>query len=476
MKAFDFLIGLAVASIVLTACGKQVEIKQESPRSSNRIMGVYLGSDETLKPQLSLYFEMFQKALQDTYFPQLKKLTFPGGPYPDEAENMFEIAKNQIDDLFVFSISQQNQVIRVTGSILSGGSNLRVINRINLEFPLEASPDRPSEEGVSFQDRFVQQIRQSILAAYPNPNVYPAFNAFQFANALYAKAQADEASAGGSITCENAPRTLGLYAKVKEIYELGQKRSLVRAYGSQSEQHEINTRLQDAEEKTRVANLCALESQKSFSLAWKFKSIDESNRPSILKAAQTAGLEEILRKYTDKPVEIQLSGDPSGEINLNLALRFDSQRYMQWISNRVPDRYRNFGVLSLDPYYALMQKLVYFKNSLPADSSPALKQGFSLMKMNIVLNTILNGEVIFGVGGTYNAQEGKISLAYPASLYVQSPGYEKKLVGNKDQELFQEKTWIALGSCRSLDGTITEDGLVYKFFGIKCPGDRPTNE
>jgi hypothetical protein len=476
MKAFDFLIGLSIAAIVLTACGKQAEIKQEGPRSSNRIMGVYVGSDETLKPQLSSFFVLFQKALQDAYLPQLKMLNFPGGPYPDEAENMYEIAKSQIDDLFVFNISQRNQVIRVTGSIMSGGSNLRVINRINLELPIEGSPDRPSDEKLSFQDRFVQQIRQSILAAYPNPNVYPAFNAFQFANALYAKAQSDEASAGGSITCENAPRTLSHYAKAKEIYELGQKRSLVRAYGSQSEQHEINTRLQDAEDKTRVANLCAIDSQKSFGLTWKFQAIDESNRPSILKAAQTAGLEEILKKYTDKPVEIQLSGDPSGEVNLNLVLRFDSKRYLQWINKRVPDRYRNFGVLSLDPYYALMQKLVYFKNSLPTDSSPALKQGFSLMKMNIILNTILNGEVMFGVGGTYNAQEGKIRLAYPASLYVQAPGYEKKLVGNKDQELFQEKTWLALGSCRSLDGTVTEDGLVYKFFGIKCPGDRATNE
>jgi hypothetical protein len=300
MKAFDFLIGLAIVAIVLTACGKQAEIKQESPRSSNRIMGVYVGADETLKPQLSSYFTLFQKALQDAYFPQLKKLNFPGGPYPDEATNMYEIAKNQIDDLFVFNISQQNQVIRVTGSIMSGGSNLRVINRVNLELTQESSPDRPSDKNLSFQERFIQQIRQSILAAYPNPNVYPAFNAFQFANALYAKAQSDEASAGGSITCENAPQTLSLYAKAKEIYELGQKRSLVRAYGSQSEQHEINSRLQDAEDKTRVANLCAIDSQKSFGLNWKFPYIDESNRPSSMKAAQTAVLEEILKKYTDK--------------------------------------------------------------------------------------------------------------------------------------------------------------------------------
>ncbi len=476
MKAFDFLIGLIVSTTLLVACGKQPVVTQESPRSSNRVMGVYVGSDETLKAQLSSYFVLFQKALQEAYYPQLKKLNFVGGPYPDESENMYEIAKNQIDDLFVFNVSQKDQVIKVTGSIMSGGSNLRVINRINLEFPQEASPDQPSDQRMSFQERFVQQIKQSVMAAYPNPNVYPAFNAFQFANALYAKAQSDEASAGGNVTCENASRTLSLYAKVKEIYELGQKRSLVRAYGSQGEQHEINTRLQDAEEKTRVANLCAIDAQKSFGLSWKFQSIDESNRPAILKAAEVAGLEEILKKYTDKPVELQLTGDPSGEINLNLVLRFDSKRYIQWIGNRVPDRYRNFGVLSLDPYYALMQKLVLFKNSLPTDSSPALKQGFSLMKMNIALNTILNGEVIFGVGGTYNAQEGKISLAYPASLYVQSPGYEKKLVGNKDQELFQEKTWLALGSCKSLDGTVTEDGLVYKFFGIKCPGDRVTNE
>jgi len=468
MKAFDFFVGLLFSIIFLSACAKQQATVQESPRASNRVMGLFVSTDDNLKTQRTAFESHFSKSLQEAYFPQIKIINLPAGPFPDEGENMYEIARNQVDDLFIFKLAQKDQMILVAGSIISG-SNLKTINRISLSFSIDPSPDRPDEVKMSFQTRFVNQMKKSLLSAYPNPNVYPSYQPYYFADAIYAKAQMDEKNAGAEITCENASQALSLYSKAKEIYELGQKRSLVKAYGSQAEQHQITTRLQDSEEKGKIVELCAKDADRKFGVQWSFGTIDPSNHPAILQAAENVGLNEILQKYTDKPVELQMSADASGEINLNVILRFDSRRFMEWTKSRVPERYRNFGVLSLDPYYALMQKLVFFKHSLPDSASPALKQGFGLMKMNIILRTILNGEVMFGASGVYNAQENKVSLAYPASISIQAPGFERKTVMNKDQELFQEKTWIALGSCKTLEGNMTEDGLVYRFFGIKCP-------
>ena len=90
------------------------------------------------------------------------------------------------------------------------------------------------------------------------------------------------------------------------------------------------------------------------------------------------------------------------------------------------------------------------------------------MRMTLALNTILTGQVLLGVDGKYDSKTKSISMAYPNSLILQSPGFENKPIQGRDKEIFQEKTWIALGNCKTLDGSFTEDGLVLRFFGLPC--------
>jgi len=120
------------------------------------------------------------------------------------------------------------------------------------------------------------------------------------------------------------------------------------------------------------------------------------------------------------------------------------------------------------PYYALMQKLVLFKYALPDNAPFSLRSSFEGMRMMLSLRTLINGEVSFAVDGKYLKDQKKLNMAYPNSLAISIPSFETKTIANRDPGIFQERGWISLGNCKTIEGIKTEDGLLYDFFGFPC--------
>jgi hypothetical protein len=111
---------------------------------------------------------------------------------------------------------------------------------------------------------------------------------------------------------------------------------------------------------------------------------------------------------------------------------------------------------------------VFFRTALPKESPQSLAIPFSKLSMTLVLDTLLNGQVLMGANGRINPSSRQIEIFYPNSVIVKIPSYEAVTVITRSEEIFQEKAWIALSSCKTIDGTITQDGLVLQFFGLPC--------
>jgi len=453
-------LSILALALSLQSCGKG-EVKTQVNLAANRAMGysVRFASPPPTSDRINLYNGAIEFGLRDAYGSKLARIEFSQGSLVEDPENLYQIGLNKLDDLFSFTIEDKIDAPEITVSILNG-SNLKTVTILKFAVPREGE--------MPFTDRFIQIFKRVSLENYPNPNIYPKSDPAHFANLLFVYSQQKEKSLAEPLTCENSSKVLDYYPKALKLYELTKEAGSIKVVGQQAEAHQLNVRLQESAEKAQVLQACMDDAKKGFALEVDFGTIDPTSHPTIMRAVKNANLEEILKQYTSKPVNLQFTLDDKSQLNLLVKMRFEQTRYLAWTKNRIPHRLRNYSILSLDPFYALLQKLVVMRASLPVEASPALRSSFGAMKLNLALTTILNGQVLMGAEGKYDPKTKSIAMAYPNSVILSSPGFESKLIAGRDQEIFQEKTWIALGNCKTLDGTMTEDGLLIRFFGLPC--------
>lgn len=448
-------ISLISGVLALTACGPK-EVKTEVSLSANRIMGYAIRTDANDSQMPAI----IEKSLAATYGAQLIRLNFASKSVVEDPENLYLIGSNRIDDLFIFSLVESTGAVETNATIYNGG-NLKTVAMIKFSVPREGKEP--------FTDRYTSTFRRVATETFPNPNIYPKSEPLHYANLLYVYSQEYEKNLSEPLTCDNAPQHLHYYGKAKTLYEMSKDSLAARsAVGSQEKAHQLTTRLQEATDKSQILEKCRNDANLAFAMNWQFGKIDPANHDAILRAASNAGLEDIFKQYTTKPVSLRFQLSDTGELSLLVTMRFDQARYLAWTKNRIPQKIRNYNILSLDPYYALLQKLVVFRASLPAEAASTLKASFSQMKMSLSLDTILNGSLLMGVDGKYESKNKSIAMAYPNSVILQVPGFESKTISGRDREIFQEKSWMALSNCKTLDGTMTEDGLLMRFFGLPC--------
>lgn len=403
--------------------------------------------------------ELGKQAVKQTYQSQLIDLDFQKDNLVESPDNLYKIGISEVDDLFVVDLDGSQGETLSTIAIMNG-ANLKMVN----VFRVQLSNQDPAKA----DENFLKSFQRAALEAFPNPNIYPKSNPQHYADLLYVLSKKREEDPNLSLTCENAAEIFKYFTPTAELYRVATARGTDKIVGTQGEVHQMSSRLAESEEKTKVIQDCANEAKAHFEIAYDFGKISPENQERIKKAVDSAGLPEMLQKYTNKPVSLRFTLESGSEINLRLTLRFDRVRYSAWTKDRVPMKFRTYQILSLDPYYALMQKMIIMKTSLPSDSPAPLVRSFEEMKMTLALSTLLNGEISFGVDGKYAAERKAMKMGYPNSIRLTAPGFDAKTIENKSKELFQEKGWIALGSCKTIDGTITEDGLLYKFFGFPC--------
>src|SRR5690606_5615413 len=136
---------------------------------------------------------------------------------------------------------------------------------------------------------------------------------------------------------------------------------------------------------------CEEDKNLKYELQVDYGKINPENHRYIFEAIQRAKLEELLKKYTNKPVKMHFQLESNGSLALNLSIRFDRERYMGWTKNRIPATMHGYHILSLDPYYAIMQTLVFLRYALPAEAPKPLRQSFLGMETSLTLDTILSG-------------------------------------------------------------------------------------
>ncbi len=447
-----------MSSFLLQNCATH-EVQQQQNNAANRTVGIAIRQESITPEMLSRYLPIVDEAIRKTYGSKTKVIHFDKGSVVEDPQNLYQIGKEEIDDLFVFLIAETAEESNSTVTIYNG-SNLKVVTILKVAVPLQG--EQP------FTERYTTTFEKAALNGFSNPNLYPKSEPKHFANLLYVYSQQMEKNLKTPLTCETASEVLKFYGPARELYDSAQKRGTIKVVGAQGEAHLISTRSQESADKEEILKKCQEDASKTFELTWDFDTIDPMSHPMIRAAAQVADLEALLKQYTNKPSELRFKLEPNGELNLLVTMRFDPQRYAAWTKTRIPQRARNFNVLSLDPYFALLQRLVVFRASLPADAPPALRNSFAQMKMNLSLSTILNGQVILGVDGKFDPKNKSISMAYPNSVILSAPGFESKTIAGKDRDIFQEKVWMALGNCKTIDGTVTEDGLLIQFFGLPC--------
>jgi hypothetical protein len=463
LLTFLFLTSLSLTGLFFSGCASKQEV-QSVQLSGNRTMGVGLRSFKSNDSAEAAFWsnhiiEWTNAALTDTYHPKIVDLSFQNDSLIESPENLYQIGIKEIDDLFVADAEVTDSTLEVNFSVING-ANLKVVNIFKISIP-KAEADK-------YESTFLNSFKKSTLAALPNPNIYPKSDPQHFANLLFVFSKRREQDNEQSLSCENAHDILQYYEKTEALYQLANTRGSTKIVGLQEESHQITSRLQEASEKVKILKDCDEEAKTAFEIIVDYGKIPESSYAFVQSAMQKAGMEEILKKYTTKPVKMKFTIEKTGDLILAVDLKFNRPQYLSWISKRIPMKFKNWQILSLDPYYALMQKLVVMKSSLPAETPLPLKTGFALMKMTLSLKTLLNGEVYFPVDGKYFPEKKAVQMAYPNSIFLVTPGFENRTVLTKDKQLFQEKGWIALGNCKGIDGSLTEDGLVYRFFGFPC--------
>lgn len=466
------------------------ELKTEL--SGNRKMGLYLKvkpaqADAPVSSQVESYFRsLLVRGLDETYSPQIEILDLADGGLLESPESLYEIAHKKVDDIFIVelntdpsfeipSFKPSSEEIESLGEQYSepppqrvqlrttiyNGANLRAVTVFQF-----------SAEGIyleNFEKNFLESFNRSALDVFRNPNIYPKSDPLHYANLLYIFGQQKERQLAGNLSCENAESTLRHYSHAKELYEAARmNQAETTQAGIQAEAHELSTRLDESAKKSEVLNICKQDMQKKFSVEFEFGSMAPENQAFIMKAFEKVKFEDLLRKYTNKPIRFVFSLINETSLQLDVYLRFDQSRYKAWTAKRIPPVIGNYHILSLDPYFALMQTMVYFKSSLPPEAPRPLRTSFESLPMSLHLDTILSGAVSLGVQGKYLKADKRVSIGYPKSLLLSMPGFEDRTVSARSDEIFQEKAWIALSSCKTLDGVDTEDGLLMKFFGLRC--------
>lgn len=475
-------------SLVLFSCqsSKQQTVVQ---RAANRTIGfdireIKIGENGNASSEIESYFsELLKQSLIDTYQSRVLSLELEEGPL-ETPENYFRIASNQIDDLFVFRIelpanfkipeSMDSESVeareRETGPMDFGqakfsanvynGERLRPIARLQWSNTLQ---DR-----TRFEEALSKTASTSYLNDIRNPNIYPPSDPLHFADRLYEFAVETERQAEGGLSCDNAEDLLNTFAKASKLYGMAETRIDFGAVGSQSSLHELQGRMNEAKKKADTLEMCREDANKSFSFSVSFDGFDSSAEQQIRAAIKSAQIEEVLKFYTNKPAEMSVRLDSEGDINISLDMRFNKERLQELTKEDLPAVFKGYHPLSLQAYHPLMQRLILMRVALPAGTARSLGVAFNKAVMNLNLNTLLGGSVSFRVDGRYVSDQKRVDLFYPNSIRMDIPGYEAITLITRSDEIFQEKAWIALGSCRTVDGSLTDDGLAVQFFGMTC--------
>src|SRR5690606_31660078 len=143
--------------------------------------------------------------------------------------------------------------------------------------------------------------------------------------------------------------------------EKAKAKGLDKVVGSQEEAQELNSRIEEAQERANKIRQCEEDRATRFEVKANYVGLDPSYRPYIQSAIDGSSLKDLAAKYTDKPVNMNFALDGEGNPFLVVEMRFDMKKYKAWTKGRVPEEWKDLKVLSLEPYYALMQKLIYFR-------------------------------------------------------------------------------------------------------------------
>jgi hypothetical protein len=461
-------------------------------RAANRKAGlmiekILVGPNSSESPELRMYFnDLVTRTIQEVYGSPVQLLNLASGNLIESPDSLFLLAANEIDDLFLVSIElpasfemgsldpspsdgrsqEERAVLAQTNQVVT---KAQVLNGANLKTITVLQSATAQAERASFERAFISNFRKNALQVFPNPNVYPTSNPLHFAELLFQFSERQERESLANLNCDNASEVLGAYAQARDLFQKAKAKSSDDPIGQQARIHEINVKLEESTRKAQTLEKCQADALRQFELQFEFQGIDATNQALIRTAASTAKVEELFRQYTDKPVVLRFAAEMNGEISLQAFLRYDRTRFMNWTKNKAtPTSVQNYNILSLEPYFPILQTLVFFRTALPKESPQSLAIPFSKLSMTLVLDTLLNGQVLMGANGRINPSSRQIEIFYPNSVIVKIPSYEAVTVITRSEEIFQEKAWIALSSCKTIDGTITQDGLVLQFFGLPC--------
>lgn len=468
----------------LTSCLKK-DPPQAVQRSANRSMAVVIKhiSDRS-EAAKSYYQKLLTQAVEQAYFGKIVKIDLDTNEPIQSAQNIYAIASAKVDDLFIFEVNLpplpwQPQImpqsiqearsqkenfaglsVDVTGSIING-ANLKTVGIIRANIPWNFNPE--------FELAFKEIVKNTALNSLQNPNIYPQSDPLYFGKILFDYSQKNERDSEVALNCETAQEVLATYRQAYKLFlRAKDKINQSVVVGQQGILHDLNTKIEISKDKSEILDKCARDKDLSFSLEIQLENIAPEMRPFIENAVARAKLKEVLSRYTDKPVLLSFRATELGTIDLNVFLRYHPQRYLNWIDGKIPQTYLNYHVVSFDYYYPLMQYLILIKSTLPRSSPQALKNSFRNLEINLNLETLLNGDLRLPVVGFYVASEKRVDLSYPKSVFLSTPGYEPKSILAASDDIFREKGWMSVSSCKTIDGVSTEDGLLMKFLGLDC--------
>lgn len=486
-----FVLAVTTVALTLGACATK-ESKPNIQRAGNRKAGlmiqkITLGGASVENPDFRMYFnDLIVRSIKEVYGSDVQLLNLTPGNLIESPDSLFLLAANEIDDLFLSEVNLPNGFVippeldlstegrsEEEKKILMQANRVeissRVINGSNLRTVTILKASAPLTDRKEFEASYVASFKENAMQVFPNPNLYPESNPGHFANLLYQFSQKRERENLNNLTCDNAGEILNGYAQARDLYEKAKAKGIDASVGQQEEAMELNNRLDDSIKKAKILKACQEDNLRGFQLDYEFQKIDVSNQNLIKQALKKARLEELLAQYSNKPVLLSFTVAENGELSLELSLRYDRSRYLAWNKKlNTPPRVGNYHIVSLEPYHSLMKTMIFLRTALPPESPQGLATPFSRMNMTLILSTLLNGQMSVGVNGRTGRTPGDIELFFPNSLRVEIPSYEALNVLTRSEELFQEKGWISLSSCKTVDGTMTEDGLVMQFLGLPC--------
>jgi hypothetical protein len=439
--------------------------------------------DEKIRSYIT---NLYADAVQELYGAKLRVLSLPEDSLIENPTNLFAIANLEIDDLFVVDVKlsenfavppeqpteeevDSDDAPLVLPAAQSAELSTSVYNGAKLRTVTVFQFSVTERYLGEFEKSFVNAFEKSAKDNFPDPNIYPPSDPAHFANLLFDYSQQQERLAG-KLSCDSARRVLLYYDRARILFEKAEDQtSLSNSVGKQDEAYERKKRVEEAKEKAEILRLCKADEKEVFRVEFDFTNIEPAQAAYIEEAFEKAKLTNLLKQYTNKPVKLRFSIDEdNSDMNLAIFLRYDPDRYKAWTEKRVPRVAMGYHIISLSPYEALFKQLVFFRTQIPQAAPQQLQRKFQNLSITMVLNTLLNGRVSVGVDGKYIASEKAVSLASPASLILKLPTYDELNISTRSQELFNEKGWLSFSGCKTIDGTVTEDGLVMQFFDLPC--------